>query len=531
MVEPQQLCKRFCRICKEPFGGTVKVFLNDPKDTLSRCGKLLLSVTGIDITIEKHDSLSYACKLCFETLEQIEKRERSVAESKAIIGEKAKAAEQFFSAGKRSRIPVRSPAAVYTPTRSPAPKRQYRDISASLAADSQSRRSLFQPSSDVLATPLESTLTSAAQQAYTKKTEFRKEKALDYILTLLELESERLCSAEHPTAFRNSSAECLRNFSFDAMAEQLHQEAPTLFAIFRSIATPSGSYIRKTSEGQKRNAATVVAVSVLLKQRCIHVNTVAYILGLLLWQGNASNKTVERCNHMNICVGPTSLSKKLDELGKGFDAAVLDWATQGNQYQIVGDNVDIRVVPRHMTLDHRTADHHWFHIYAVKNRVQAPPSLCDDHPIGDIKTAQLSVFLPTKQDCCDLAKEFIAIIMRVLVQHVPKLQRYASLVPVHLPHKHSTEMMRKSEIVNLGVVMKNEQRTEEMIEILAALNKYLPQGSSRKPVPFCGDQLTAERCRSAQGCRVQSETAVDRLEGLIAVPADWHALVTFYKVR
>ena len=117
MVEPQQLCKRFCR-GKEPFGGTVKVFLNDPKDTLSRCGKLLLSVTGIDITIEKHDSLSYASKLCFETLEQIEKRERSVAESKAIIGEKAKAAEQFFSAGKRSRIPVRSPAAVYTPTRS-----------------------------------------------------------------------------------------------------------------------------------------------------------------------------------------------------------------------------------------------------------------------------------------------------------------------------------------------------------------------------------------------------------------------------
>ena len=44
----------------------------------------------------------------------------------------------------------------------------------------------------------------------------------------------------------------------------------------------------------------------------------------------------------------------------------------GHDYQIVGDNVDLRVVPRYMTLDRRTADYHWFHMYAVKHRVKAP---------------------------------------------------------------------------------------------------------------------------------------------------------------
>ena len=126
MTEPLDLCKCFCRVCKEPFGSTLKVFLNNPKDTLSRCGKLFLTATGVDVTLEKHayGSSSYACKECFKTLELIEKRELAVAKSKALIREKAKVAEQFFSAGKRSHIPEQSPATVYTPTRSPAPKRQ-----------------------------------------------------------------------------------------------------------------------------------------------------------------------------------------------------------------------------------------------------------------------------------------------------------------------------------------------------------------------------------------------------------------------
>ena len=47
--------------------------------------------------------------------------------------------------------------------------------------------------------------------------------------------------------------------------------------------------------------------------------------------------------------------------------------TPGDDYQIVGDNVDIRVVPRHMTIEHRTLEMHWFHVFAVKHRVRVPP--------------------------------------------------------------------------------------------------------------------------------------------------------------
>ena len=82
--------------------------------------------------------------------------------------------------------------------------------------------------------------------------------------------------------------------------------------------------------------------------------------------------------------------------------------------------------------------------------------------------------------------------------------------------------------------MKNEQRTEDMIEILMHLQKYLPKyddTSYPTPISFVGDQLTCERIRSAKQARVQSTTPHERFEGIVEMPADWHALVTYYQVR
>jgi hypothetical protein len=41
---------------------------------------------------------------------------------------------------------------------------------------------------------------------------------------------------------------------------------------------------------KKGRISVVVSAATLLKKRCMHVNAVAYIIGLMLWQGNASTK-------------------------------------------------------------------------------------------------------------------------------------------------------------------------------------------------------------------------------------------------
>lgn len=103
--------------------------------------------------------------------------------------------------------------------------------------------------------------------------------------------------------------------------------------------------------------------------------------------------------------------------------------------------------------------------------------------------------------------------------------------------------------VPLGVVMKNENRVADMVDILATLHQYIPQvevetvvtvpGSSvadtvkvqsLHKVIFGGDQLTACRARGAQLSRDNAYDPAGRLEGFIPVSLDWHAKVCLLEV-
>ena len=98
--------------------------------------------------------------------------------------------------------------------------------------------------------------------------------------------------------------------------------------------------------------------------------------------------------------------------------------------------------------------------------------------------------------------------------------------------------------------MKNENKTDEMVDIRSHLHQYVPMRIETKVINvpdtevseelqsenlhhliIGGDQLTAERIRGAQSMRKNSTHASGRLEGFIPVSEDWHAKVCFLQVR
>lgn len=103
--------------------------------------------------------------------------------------------------------------------------------------------------------------------------------------------------------------------------------------------------------------------------------------------------------------------------------------------------------------------------------------------------------------------------------------------------------------VSLGIHLKNENKTDEMADIMEHLQQYVPskriselfQVSESKEVAieidyFChilfgGDQLTVACARGAQGVLCNSHNGFDRLEGLVPVVEDWYAKVTLMKVN
>ena len=99
--------------------------------------------------------------------------------------------------------------------------------------------------------------------------------------------------------------------------------------------------------------------------------------------------------------------------------------------------------------------------------------------------------------------------------------------------------------------MKNENKMEDMVDILTHMHQYVPfhaetktlevqgaEGSEQVQIQIerlhriliGGDQLTAERVKGAQNLRKNSTHAVGRLEGLVPVSEDWHAKVCFLQV-
>jgi L1 cell adhesion molecule like protein len=107
--------------------------------------------------------------------------------------------------------------------------------------------------------------------------------------------------------------------------------------------------------------------------------------------------------------------------------------------------------------------------------------------------------------------------------------------------------------VPLGVLLKNENVIDDIVDIMDVLHKYVPKIRSTQTFDVCdqsgrletvdvnidhfhhiligGDQLTTARIRGSQKVLSNSESGKERLEGLIPVIEDWHTKMTFMKVH
>ena len=101
--------------------------------------------------------------------------------------------------------------------------------------------------------------------------------------------------------------------------------------------------------------------------------------------------------------------------------------------------------------------------------------------------------------------------------------------------------------VPLGILAKNENKGDDMVDIMEHLHQYVPVVNFSEdvsiedkritvpravmyPILFGGDQLTAARGRGAQKARTNSLSPLMRFDGLIPCAEDWHTKVIFLEV-
>ena len=111
--------------------------------------------------------------------------------------------------------------------------------------------------------------------------------------------------------------------------------------------------------------------------------------------------------------------------------------------------MDKTIRPRHMTMERQNQSIHYFQIYAAQDRIDFR-GFSNDVPIKKDLNLPLSFFLPTVDDSNMLRQNYATLIAREVVRKLPYFSKiFGDCVPMHIHHKYSDDMCKKSELVSV----------------------------------------------------------------------------------
>ena len=120
-----------------------------------------------------------------------------------------------------------------------------------------------------------------------------------------------------------------------------------------------------------------------------------------------------------------------------------------SSFNIVLDNLDLKVLAADMTSDNQNKDYHWCNHNAHLDRV-TPLHLENDVPTANLQELPNSAILPSLDDQNSLLSDFVVLVGRVIVENLPAFSIFKDVVPLHIKHKYSAELKKKTETVSDG---------------------------------------------------------------------------------
>lgn len=202
-------------------------------------------------------------------------------------------------------------------------------------------------------------------------------------------------------------------------------------------------------------------------------------------------------------------------------------------YQVTGDNLDLSIRAKYMSLTRRNQSLHWFNLVATDERFPVPHDLSEQTPRCSVMDVDNTSFILNTCELESIRKDLIVLAARTLTTHLKGLLPFSEIVPSHIKHDFSDVAAKKSKQLPLGLLELNEQKQQDMIQICRFLSgRYVPYAHGRpvKRVQFGGDQLTAERSRSSLLALADADKDEQKLSGLIPHAEDFHCHMKFVEL-
>lgn len=286
----------------------------------------------------------------------------------------------------------------------------------------------------------------------------------------------------------------------------------------------------------------------------------------------------DRLNKYGFCLEKSNKYTILDEIGNHFLDKAVEQVKAGQWFTFVIDNIDWTVKVHEMRSDNQNDSVHAVATTLVFDRVSSD-NQPDDKPQQSLATCDMAKLVAITDEEVQVSRYCYKILAaRILCEFLPEFGFLKELIPAHLPTAYLQEMSAKSVVIPFPVLMKDEKKYSEVVDVLDQLETWvydihnkaglvshsevatnpssppMPPNSlhSSRPdqplshvppvpdpkdpiagvkVPCIGDQLTRVRFAGAKDLRSGCHNARDRLDHLYPFRvADWHCKRSFLKV-
>lgn len=284
---------------------------------------------------------------------------------------------------------------------------------------------------------------------------------------------------------------------------------------------------------------------------------------------------IKRLNKYGFCLEPNAKYTLFDEIGSHF----LDRATQllksGMRFVYVLDNIDWVEKVHEQRSDKQNKDVHAVASSIVFCRVPSD-DLPDDGPKRDLHDTNVRQLIElTDGEKVQLRQRYRVLVAQILFKHFPFMRMFQPFVPAETECAFPSETAMKTEVVTMPILMKDEKKYSECVEVLDQLEKWTEEiytsaglcqpvqdavqaappliGQSSRPdqpashcqpvpsaddplsgikIPCFGDQLTRVRLAGAKDLRAGCHSAKERLDHLYPFCiVDWHTKRSYLKVQ
>ena len=162
----------------------------------------------------------------------------------------------------------------------------------------------------------------------------------------------------------------------------------------------------------------------------------------------------------------------LDDIGESFLTRAVELVQSGHNFVFVLDNIDWEEKVHDMRKENQNKSVHAMATSIVFSRVSLPQSLPNTHPQQDLRKCNVrQVVSLSSAEIDTIRMRYRVIVQNLLLQQFPAFESFKPSSPLTTYCQYAENMSEKSETVTMPVLLKDEKKYAECVDVLDQLEQ------------------------------------------------------------